>query len=1192
MLWRALKHVGLGFYIDIGAFDPSFDSVSRAFYEMGWRGVHVEPNDEYAEKLRRARPDESVVQAIISNRAGTAPFYEIAETGMSTAMRDIADGHRANGWRIVEKRRPTITLDKLFKDVGREDIHWLKIDVEGLEQAVLKGWRKSKFRPWIVLVEAIDPVTRAENFDKWEHLLLNKGYSFAYFDGINRYYISAAHQDLLIHFQYGPCIWDDFQVTEESRQVAALTARYQSELATVRGDAEEKLALGGDAEARANAEIRELRDRLVAEATQRQAELAQARVELDETRGERDRVVGEVIAKQTALELTRDQLAGAQNELRSARDELVETRKERDFAAGALGQAQATLEQARGAIEEGRGERSLLRDELDATRSERDRFFGELTQQRIALDRLGEQLASVQRELQISRDDFLDACRKRDAAFGELDETRFKLARVRALLSAARAEMARVKDGVRPSDEARKRDEAPPPTKEKPIDLPRANAWSSALTWRMTEAGDAKEEIRLARVEVSHAMAELGYDIVGEATRMEADVATIFSFDASAEIGDEDVVLTGQDVELGHSDDLVDRFNSELAGVGCTSSLGLKTLIDRGLTVPASVVGMGVDHWERISPAAGFAAPGRSFRFLHVSLGDIASGLDLLLESFGYVFSADDDVSLIVVAKSALPEEIFALLHKLRKEHVGFPDVVLIEKELMEPELRALYQQCDAFVAPTRNGGFGLNVAQALVWGLPVIATAWGGHRDYCDESNAWLVEYRYERAQASGNLDDIVWARPTANSLDDALWSAYRAAPSERRSKALAGRTRLLRDFTWKASAQRLAALGERCKEAPGRSRTGSRLGWITTWNVKCGIATYAAHLSASLSPNEFVVFAPREEPLGPDPGNCVRSWNMGKEANGFPEILDEMAAWSVDSLVIQFNYGFFNHAELQDFIEQCLARGIVVFVDLHSTVDPYGGIENFRLIDFRQALRKCHRILAHSLGDMERLKAIGLVDNVMLFPHGVLSPGSRSVPRRMRSACPLIASFGFCLPGKGLVELVEAVALLKRRGLGVKLRMLNAEHQSELSALELGKLREAIERLGLESDIELHSEFLDDDMCLALLSEADLIVNPYQRTNESASGSVRYGLAAGRPVAVTPISIFDDLGEAVFRLPGVTPEALAEGIGDALQQIGGDTETARRIREASQLWVEAHDYARQGARLARLAHALVKAQ
>ena len=42
MLWRALSDVKQGHYIDIGAQDPVINSVSLAFYEAGWRGIHVE----------------------------------------------------------------------------------------------------------------------------------------------------------------------------------------------------------------------------------------------------------------------------------------------------------------------------------------------------------------------------------------------------------------------------------------------------------------------------------------------------------------------------------------------------------------------------------------------------------------------------------------------------------------------------------------------------------------------------------------------------------------------------------------------------------------------------------------------------------------------------------------------------------------------------------------------------------------------------------------------------------------------------------------------------------------------------------------------------------------------------------------------------------------------------------------------
>ena len=37
ILNRAFRHQRSGFYIDIGAFDPVVDSVTKHFYDLGWR---------------------------------------------------------------------------------------------------------------------------------------------------------------------------------------------------------------------------------------------------------------------------------------------------------------------------------------------------------------------------------------------------------------------------------------------------------------------------------------------------------------------------------------------------------------------------------------------------------------------------------------------------------------------------------------------------------------------------------------------------------------------------------------------------------------------------------------------------------------------------------------------------------------------------------------------------------------------------------------------------------------------------------------------------------------------------------------------------------------------------------------------------------------------------------------------------
>ena len=89
MLWRALRHVGQGFYVDVGAQDPILDSVSMGFYEQGWRGVHIEPVAAYADLLRSQRPDETVVEAALGAAHGTLKLFEMPGTGLSSADPEI-----------------------------------------------------------------------------------------------------------------------------------------------------------------------------------------------------------------------------------------------------------------------------------------------------------------------------------------------------------------------------------------------------------------------------------------------------------------------------------------------------------------------------------------------------------------------------------------------------------------------------------------------------------------------------------------------------------------------------------------------------------------------------------------------------------------------------------------------------------------------------------------------------------------------------------------------------------------------------------------------------------------------------------------------------------------------------------------------------------------------------------------------
>ncbi len=212
MLWRALSHVEQGFYIDIGAQDPLVDSVSLAFYERGWRGIHVEPTPFYAEALRQARQRDIVIQAAIGRGPEVLPFFEIPETGISTADPTIAEQHRQRGFHVKEITVSCLPLSAVLKMRLEQDVHWLKIDVEGFELQVLDTWDTCPVRPWIVVVESTLPLTQIETHASWETLILSYGYAAVYFDGLNRYYVSDAHPELKEAFRSPPNVFDGFRL--------------------------------------------------------------------------------------------------------------------------------------------------------------------------------------------------------------------------------------------------------------------------------------------------------------------------------------------------------------------------------------------------------------------------------------------------------------------------------------------------------------------------------------------------------------------------------------------------------------------------------------------------------------------------------------------------------------------------------------------------------------------------------------------------------------------------------------------------------------------------------------------------------------------------------------------------------------------------------------------------------------------
>jgi FkbM family methyltransferase len=222
MLYRALKYVEHGFYIDVGAWHPVMDSVTKAFYDRGWRGINIEPEREYFDLLEQDRPEDVNLNVATGAYQGEMIFYEVAGTGLSTADRASADLAVGAGRSARQITMPCTTLAAVCREREIGAIHFLKIDVEGAERAVLEGCDFGIVRPWIIVVEANEPNSTRDVSEAWEHLIVNHDYDFVYYDGLNRFYLAGEHPELRQSFAAPPNVFDNY--------VMYLQVRYQEEL--------------------------------------------------------------------------------------------------------------------------------------------------------------------------------------------------------------------------------------------------------------------------------------------------------------------------------------------------------------------------------------------------------------------------------------------------------------------------------------------------------------------------------------------------------------------------------------------------------------------------------------------------------------------------------------------------------------------------------------------------------------------------------------------------------------------------------------------------------------------------------------------------------------------------------------------------------------------------------------------------
>ena len=177
-------------------------------------------------------------------------------------------------------------------------------------------------------------------------------------------------------------------------------------------------------------------------------------------------------------------------------------------------------------------------------------------------------------------------------------------------------------------------------------------------------------------------------------------------------------------------------------------------------------------------------------------------------------------------------------LHDRPEEGAAFEALVaategalLIDRSMTADELNDLMALADIYASPHCSEGFGLTIAEAMAAGKEVVATDFGGSRDFLDKSSGWPVRWhKWRLDQDFGHYTEGgEWARIDEPALTATLIRAAAAIEAGDNSRGAAARARIAERLSYDAVAARVAASFAALSTAPvieGRAHITADLG------------------------------------------------------------------------------------------------------------------------------------------------------------------------------------------------------------------------------------------------------------------------------------------------------------------------------------------------------------------------------
>jgi glycosyltransferase involved in cell wall biosynthesis/Tfp pilus assembly protein PilF len=498
-------------------------------------------------------------------------------------------------------------------------------------------------------------------------------------------------------------------------------------------------------------------------------------------------------------------------------------------------------------------------------------------------------------------------------------------------------------------------------------------------------------------------------------------------------------------------------------------------------------------------------------------------GIDILIRAFPRVRAAIPDATLDIYGSSSMwgREPLFD-----EREVEGAIPGVRFHGTRPQAEVAEAFRTAAACVIPSRgHETFVRTAVEAQACGCPVVAFDVGGVKEAL-------------RIGETGVLVPEVSEQALATALIN-----YLKGPAKISKMSAAGVQLVERKFTWRRVAGLITALCEAVAQVESTYYRRGKIGVISTWNQRCGLATYAQYLFSKFEQGSVAIFSEQGVALErPDEPFVERCWRRGSD--DFSALKSAVTRHGVEMLHINMHsVQFFRQPGFAEFLSWARQQHLVIVVQLHSTFTKHA--------DFAAVVAQADCILVHA--EQNRLEVIGngaRPDQVQVIRHGVevlpkLVESQRSALREklgIAADAKSIVAFGFVQPHKGMEGVLESVLHLRSKGITAQGFILGGVNPSDPNSAEyLRNLRTLSEEHGLGEAVSFVDRFISDAEVSEYLQAADLVLMNYRSQHYEASGACALAIGAGAVVATSGAPPFIDFGDAVWHLTSGYPPTLA---------------------------------------------------